>query len=51
MRDEIPRLMAAMLILTGRVVALLGASDGRPNPVRLAGPLIERASAILDLTL
>jgi hypothetical protein len=51
MRGEIPRLMAAMLILTGRVVALLGASDGRPNPVRLAGPLIERASAILDLTL
>jgi hypothetical protein len=52
MRDEIPRLMAAMLILTGRVVALLDTPEvpGK-HPIRPARPQLERASAILDLTL
>jgi hypothetical protein len=41
LRDEIPRLMAALLIVVGRVVALLD------EP----GPELERTQAILDLTL
>jgi sporulation protein YlmC with PRC-barrel domain len=41
MRADIPRLMAALLIVTARVVALLDTS----------GPALDRASAILDLTL
>jgi hypothetical protein len=51
MREEIPRLMAAVLILTGRVVALLDLSDDHPIPSRPTEPQFERASAILDLTL
>ncbi len=43
--------MAALLILIGRVVALVDPSDGLPHPARPAASQLDRASAILDLTL
>jgi hypothetical protein len=51
LRPEIPRLMAALLIMTGRVVALLELPDGRVDGTRPSSSAVDRASAILDLTL
>jgi hypothetical protein len=50
-RPEIPRLMAALLILTARVVALLESPDGQAVPARPSNRTLERAEAVLDLTL
>jgi hypothetical protein len=50
-RPEIPRLMAGLLILTARVVALLESEDGRVSPKRPSRRAVERAEALLDLTL
>jgi Domain of unknown function (DUF1931)/BON domain len=51
LRSDIPRLMAALLILTGRVVALLESPDGHAAPSRASSRALERAGAVLDLTL
>jgi hypothetical protein len=51
LRPEIPRLMAALLILTARVVALVESPDGRATATRPSGTAIDRAEAILDLAL
>jgi hypothetical protein len=51
LRPEIPRLMAALLILTARTVALLDAPDGGPAPARPSSRALERAQALLDLVL
>jgi hypothetical protein len=51
LRPEIPRLMAAMLILTTRVVALIEPPDSRAGSVRPSKQVFERAEAVLDLTL
>ena len=50
-RSEIPRLMAGLLILTARVVALLESEDSRVSPKRPSRRAVERAEALLDLTL
>jgi hypothetical protein len=50
LRSEIPRLMAALLILTGRVVAILEATDGPPR-TRPSKQALERAESVLDLAL
>src|SRR4030081_1958135 len=50
-RTEIPRLMAGLLILTARVVALLESEDSRVSPKRPSRRAVERAEALLDLTL
>ncbi len=50
-RPEIPRLMAGLLILTARVVALLESEDGRVSPKRPSRRAVDRAEALLDLTL
>jgi hypothetical protein len=51
LRPEIPRLMAALLIMTGRVVGILESPDGRVDGTRPSSSAVDRASAILDLTL
>jgi hypothetical protein len=43
--------MAALLILTARVVALVESPDGRATATRPSGTAIDRAEAILDLAL
>ena len=43
--------MAGLLILTARVVALLESEDGRVSPKRPSRRAVERAEALLDLTL
>jgi hypothetical protein len=48
---EIPRLMAGLLILTARVVALLESEDGRVSPKRPSRRALERTEALLDVTL
>jgi hypothetical protein len=50
-RPEVPRLMAGLLILTARVVALLESEDRRVSPKRPSRRTLERAEALLDLTL
>jgi hypothetical protein len=50
-RPEIPRLMAGLLILIGRVVALLESEDGRVSPKRPSPRALDRAEALVDLTL
>jgi hypothetical protein len=49
-REEIPRLMAALIILSGRVIAVYPASD-RTRPLRPTQQELERAAELLDLTL
>jgi hypothetical protein len=51
LRSEIPRLMAALLILTGRVAALLESPGGNAVATRPSARELDRASAILDLTM
>jgi hypothetical protein len=51
LRPEIPRLMAALLIMTGRVVGVLESPDGRVDGTRPSSRALDRAGAILDLTL
>jgi hypothetical protein len=51
LRSEIPRLMAGLLILVARVVALLESEDGRLSPKRPSPRSLDRAEALLDLTL
>jgi Domain of unknown function (DUF1931)/BON domain len=51
LRSEIPRLMAALLILTGRLVVLLESEEGRVEAVRPSSRTFDRVTAILDLTL
>jgi hypothetical protein len=60
-RTEVPRLMAALLVLSGRIIALLEPSSMshaerlerllRPAPGRPTRWEIERAARVLDLTL
>jgi hypothetical protein len=51
LRPEIPRLMAGLLILTARVVALLESEDGRVSLKRPSRRSLERAEEVLDLCL
>jgi hypothetical protein len=51
LRSEIPRLMAALLIMTGRLVALLESPDDPVNGARPSGRALDRAGAILDLVM
>jgi hypothetical protein len=51
LHPEIPRLMAALLILTARVVGILESPDGRVSPTRPSAKALERAESVLDLTL
>ena len=51
LRSEIPRLMAAMLIVTARLVSMLESADGYPGATRPSAGGLDRAAAILDLTL
>jgi Domain of unknown function (DUF1931) len=51
LRPEIPRLVAGLLILTARVVALIESEDGRVSHARPSWRVLERAEAVLDLTL
>lgn len=51
LRHEIPRLMAALLIMTGRVVGLLEVPDGGLPRTRPSSKTIDRAEAVLDLAL
>ena len=51
LRSEIPRLMAAMLIVTARLLAILESADGHPGATRPSAGGLDRAAAILDLTL
>ena len=60
-RAEIPRLMAALLVLAGRVIAVLESQNAssveplelllRPGPGRPTRWELERAARVLDLTL
>jgi hypothetical protein len=51
LRPEIPRLIAALLVVTGRLMALLDSADERPGGTRPSSGSLDRAVAILDLTL
>jgi hypothetical protein len=51
LRPEIPRLMAALLIVTGRVVALLETPERGAPRTRPSSKTIDRAEAVLDLAL
>jgi Domain of unknown function (DUF1931)/BON domain len=51
LRAEIPRLMAALLILIGRLVVLLESDNGRIDGIRPSSQALDRVSSILDLTL
>jgi hypothetical protein len=51
LRPEIPRLMAALLILTGRLVKLLESPDGVISTTRPSDHALDRVEAILDLAL
>jgi hypothetical protein len=51
LRPEIPRIMAALLILVGRLVKLLESPDGVISPTRPSDHALDRAEAILDLAL
>jgi hypothetical protein len=51
LRPEIPRLMAALLIMTSRVVGLVESPDGRVDGTRPSRSAVDRAGAILDLAL
>jgi Domain of unknown function (DUF1931)/BON domain len=51
LRPEVPRLMAALLILIGRLVQLLESTDENVSPARPSARALDRVAAILDLTL
>lgn len=51
MRAEVPRLMAALLMLIGRIVQLLESPDGEVSPAHPSARALDRAAAVLDLTL
>jgi hypothetical protein len=51
LRPEIPRLMAALLIMTGRIVGLIESPEGRVDGARPSSSAVDRAGAILDLAL
>lgn len=51
LHSEIPRLMAALLIVTGQLVVVLESEDGRVEAARPSAQTLDRVAAILDLTL
>lgn len=51
LRPEIPRVMAALLILIGRLIVIVESPDGRVSVTRPSVGTLDRVEAILDLTL
>ncbi len=50
-RSEIPRLMAALFILIGKLVQILESPDGKVSPARPSDRALDRVEAVLALTL
>lgn len=50
-RSEVPRLMAALLMLIGRLVRLVESPDATAGPIRPTNAALDHVAAILDLIL